>query len=199
MSAVIAPKSDQINADDLIAGPITIRISRVETRPGTEQPVSIYFDGDNGKPWKPCKSMSRVMVAAWGANGKLYAGRSLTLYRDPSVKWGGMEVGGIRISHMTHIDRPMVMALTATKGMRKAFQVQPLKVAASAAPNDAPSASPPVDLDGVLDALRSAAMDGTDALKAAWSDLTRDEQAAAKPHKDALKAAAATADGAAQV
>lgn len=127
MSMVIVPKSDQINADDLIAGPRTITITSVDIRPGTEQPVSIHFDGDGGKPYKACKSMCRVMVSAWGPDAKAYVGRSLTLYRDPSVKWGGMEVGGIRISHMSHIERDMVLALTATKGSRKPFTVRPLK------------------------------------------------------------------------
>jgi hypothetical protein len=70
MRAVIVPKSDQINSDDLIAGPLTITITEVSIRPGTEQPVSINFDGDGGKPYKPCKSMARVMVTCWGADGR---------------------------------------------------------------------------------------------------------------------------------
>ncbi|API58068.1 hypothetical protein BSL82_01130 [Tardibacter chloracetimidivorans] len=126
MSAVIVPKSDQINADDLISGPRTIRITEVDIRPGTEQPVSIYFENDEGKPWRPCKSMSRVLVSAWGPDAKAYVGRSVTLYRDPKVKWGGMEVGGIRVSHLSHIERDMVMALTATKGKRAPYTVKPL-------------------------------------------------------------------------
>jgi hypothetical protein len=125
MSQVIVPKSDQINADDLIAGPLTITISDVQIRGGQEQPVSIFFAGSD-KAFRPCKSMSRVLVAAWGPDAKLYVGRSLTLYRDPSVKWGGLEVGGIRISHMTHLEAPMTMALTATKGSRKPYTVRPL-------------------------------------------------------------------------
>ena len=125
MTAVIQPKSDQINADDLIAGPRTIRISEVRISPGTEQPVSIYFDGSD-KAFRPCKSMSRVMVAVWGPDAKQYVGRSLTLYRDADVKWGGMAVGGIRISHMSHMENTMTMALTATKGSRKPYKVQPL-------------------------------------------------------------------------
>jgi len=48
MASVIIPKSDQINADDLIAGPITITITGVSIRPGQEQPISISFEGDNG-------------------------------------------------------------------------------------------------------------------------------------------------------
>lgn len=127
MTAVIVPKSDQLNADDLIAGPRTITIRDVVIKAG-EQPVSIFYDGDDGKPYKPCKSMARVLVAAWGADAKQYIGRSLTLYRDPNVKWAGMAVGGIRISHMTHIKGKMVMALTETRGSRKPYEVKPLEM-----------------------------------------------------------------------
>jgi len=126
MRAVIMPKSDQQNADDFLAGPMTITVTKVEIRPGTEQPVSIFFDGDGGKPYKPCKSMARVMVACWGHDANKYVGRSMTLYCDPKVTWGGMAVGGIRISHMSDIDGAKVMALTATKGSKKPFTVKPL-------------------------------------------------------------------------
>lgn len=125
MSSVIVPKSDQINADDLIAGPMTITIRDVQIRGGQEQPVSIYFEGSE-KAFRPCKSMSRVLVQGWGPDAKVYVGRSLTLYRDPTVKWAGMEVGGIRISHMSHIDGVKQMMLTATKGSRKPHKVMPL-------------------------------------------------------------------------
>lgn len=125
MTSVIQPKSDQWNADDFISGPQTFTIREVQIRGGQEQPVNILLDGSD-KAFRPCKSMSRVLVAAWGPDAKVYVGRSLTLYRDPTVKWGGMEVGGIRISHMSHITGKMQMALTATKGQRKPFVVMPL-------------------------------------------------------------------------
>ena len=133
MAKTIIPKSDQLNSDDLIAGPITITITDVTIRGGQEQPVSIHFEGDNGKPYKACKSMCRVLVTAWGADSKQYIGRAMTLYRDASVKWAGMEVGGIRISHLSDIDSKITMALTATKGSRKPYTVQPLKAAVTKA------------------------------------------------------------------
>lgn len=128
MRAVIQPKSDQLNADSLIGGPLTITVTEVTIRAGTEQPVSVGFEGDGGRPYKPCKSMCKVMVTCWGPDANAYAGRSMTLFSDPDVKWGGMAVGGIRISHITHIDAPKAMALTETKGKKKMFIVQPLKV-----------------------------------------------------------------------
>lgn len=126
MSSVIIPRSDQINAEDFIAGPRTFQIANVEIRGGTEQPVSIQLVGED-RVWRPCKSMSRVLVAAWGPDASQYRGRSVTLYRDAKVKWAGLEVGGIRISHLSHIERDMVMALTATKGKRAPHTVKPLK------------------------------------------------------------------------
>lgn len=125
MTAVIQPKSDQVNADDFIPGPRTYTIEGVAISPGTEQPVQIKLAGEP-RVWRPCKSMSRVLVAGWGPDAKAYAGRSVTLYRDPKVKWGGMEVGGIRISHMSHIDKDMLIQLTATKGKRAPHVVKPL-------------------------------------------------------------------------
>jgi hypothetical protein len=137
MSQVIIPKSDQWNADDFIAGPATFTIQEVRISPGSEQPVSIVLEGTN-KFYRPCKSMSRVLVQAWGPDARKYVGRSLTLYRDPTVKWAGMEIGGIRISHLSHIDGAKNMMLTATKGSRKPFKVLPLVMQQQpAAPTDA--------------------------------------------------------------
>ncbi|MFN9114873.1 MAG: hypothetical protein ACK5XN_32840, partial [Bacteroidota bacterium] len=92
MSQTIAPKSDQLNADDLISGPRTIEVAKVALSGSAEQPVAIGFKGDNGKPFKPCKSMRRVMVRVWGTDGNAYVGRRMTIYRDDSVTWGGQAV-----------------------------------------------------------------------------------------------------------
>ena len=127
MAATIVPKSNQTNADDFITGPRTITVSRVEVRPGQEQPVSVHYEGDNGKPYKPCKSMCRVIVQAWGADSANYPGKSMTLYRDDEVTWGGMKVGGIRISHMSHIDRDLAMALSVSKSKRQMVLVKRLQ------------------------------------------------------------------------
>ena len=126
MRATIIAKSDQLNSDDLIGGrALTITVTRVEITMA-EQPVSIYFEGDDGKPYKPGKSMRRVLVNVWGPDANAYVGRSMTLYRDDHVKFGGLEVGGIRISHMSHMNGEMTMALTATRAVRKPFTVKPL-------------------------------------------------------------------------
>jgi hypothetical protein len=127
MMPTIIPKSDQLNADDLLGRPITIKITKVAANPtSAEQPIAVSFEGDGGKPYMPCKSMRRVMVNVWGPNGNEYVGRSLTLFRDDKVMFGGLAVGGIRISHMSDITAPVTMALTATRANRKPFTVQPM-------------------------------------------------------------------------
>lgn len=125
MRATIIPKSDQMNADDLIGCTRTIRITDVSVVMG-EQPVAISFEGDNGKPYKPGKSMRRVLVEMWGPDANQYRGRSLTLYRDEKVVFGGLAVGGIRISHMSDIIGSRTMALTVTRANKKPFTVLPL-------------------------------------------------------------------------
>lgn len=126
LTTTTAPKSDQMNFDDFVGGrPKTIKITKVTAVSG-DQPIAIHYENDNGKPWKPCKGMRRVLVHVWGADGNAFIGRSLTLYGDPAIQFGGMAVGGIRISHMSHIDAPVSMALTATRGSKKIFTVKPL-------------------------------------------------------------------------
>jgi hypothetical protein len=126
MLDTIVPKSDQLNADDLIAGPRTIKITKALLT-GEEQPVALRFEGDDNKPYKPGKSMRRVLVHIWGPDAGLYAGRSMTIYRDDKVVFGGVAVGGVRISHMSHMDREITIALTATRANRRPFTVKPLR------------------------------------------------------------------------
>lgn len=129
MNNTIVPKTDQLNSDSLIGGPITITVTKVSANEGSsEQPISIFYSGDDGRPFKPCKSMRRVLVTVWGRDAANYVGRSMTLFRDPAVTWAGMAVGGIRISAMSNIDEPVTMALTASKQVRKPFTVRPLEV-----------------------------------------------------------------------
>lgn len=183
MTGVIAPKSDQLNSEDFISGPRTVTIREVSIRPGTEQPVSIFYDGDNGKPWKPCKTTARILVAAWGPDAKEYTGRSATLYRDPSVKWGGLEVGGIRISHLSHIERDMVLALSISKGNRKPYTIKPLK--------DAPKQHPTPTVHQWAAELTSALpeMTDTDTIKARWAERSKELGAADRELFEAVKQA----------
>lgn len=128
--ASIVPKSDQLNADSLLGGPITVTIASVKGG-DKEQPVVIGI-GDR-MPYKPCKSMRRVLIAAWGNQGADWVGKSMTLYCDPTVMFGGVAVGGIRISHLSHIDDRSFM-LTKTRGKKGEFLVKKLVLPDSAKP-----------------------------------------------------------------
>jgi len=168
MTASTKPKTDQLNFDDFTAGPMNITITGVNINPNADmQPVSVYFEGDNNKPWKPCKSMCRVMVKGWGKDANAYVGRSLTLYGDSEVTFGKMKVGGIRISHMSHIDEGFVMALTVTKARRAAFPVKVLKVAESK-----------ISWEELNDLSESAAKLGMEKYKTFFTSLTNEERSA---------------------
>lgn len=166
LSQTVAPKSDQLNADDLIGKKsLTIKITDVKGV-GGDQPIAIHFEGDGGKPYKPCKSMRRALIFVWGEQGKTYIGKSLTLVRDPNVKFGGIAVGGLRITHMSHIDKQQEFSLTETRGHRKPYIVQPLKVEAAK-----PAATqPPKEVDPAVKAAGDAAAAEGVAKYVAWRD-----------------------------
>jgi len=139
ISSTLAPKSNQLNSDDLIAGPRTITITNVVAG-NAEQPVAVHYDGDQGKPWYPSKGMRRVLVAAWGPDASQYIGRGVTLFRNPEVTYGGIQVGGIQISHLSGLDGPLSIALTMNRQKRTPYKVQPLTTPAPAAAAPAPAA-----------------------------------------------------------
>ncbi len=137
MTASIEPRSDQVNADDLLTGPRTVTIERV-TVGAAEQPWDFHLVEIPGRVYRPSKSMLRVIIAAWGSDSEVCAGRRLTLYREPSIRFGKDEVGGIRISHMSHIAGPLKLALTVSRGKRDPFTVQPLADTAPTIPPATP-------------------------------------------------------------
>jgi hypothetical protein len=120
----IEPRSDQVNADDLIAGPITYTIREV-IQGAAESPFDFLLV-ETDRAYRPSKTMRRVIVNAWGAEAKNYTGRRLTLYREPSIRFAGQPVGGIRISHLSHIEKQLEIMLQTTRGKREKFTVDPL-------------------------------------------------------------------------
>jgi hypothetical protein len=126
LSKTIIPKSDQLNADDLISGPKTIKIRDIKAGVDETQPVCVFFYGDNNKPFKPCKSVRRILVQLWGSDGLQYIGRRITLFRDDTVKWAGVEIGGIRISHASHIPSATRLLVTTAKNKRTPMTIEVL-------------------------------------------------------------------------
>ena len=139
LSEMAAPKSDQLNATDLVAGPIDITVTRYTVSAG-EQPLSLHAANIEGRPWKPCKTMMRWMSQAWKTDEPAdIVGKTIRLYRDPEVFFGGMKTGGIRISHLSHIDGDIALQegnrrqtkslkIKVVRPIPKAADVVPLKV-----------------------------------------------------------------------
>jgi len=166
----LAPKSDQLDAVDLLGGPRTFTIEKV-TQGNAEQPVQVHL-AEFPRVWRPGKSMRRVLAACWGAQATEWTGRRLTLYCDPSVVFGGLAVGGTRISHMSHIDAPKKMPLLVAKGKSAVFTVQPLVEQAPA---------PALDVATSTDEA---------ALRQAWQQASPDVKAAIEARVAELKAGA---------
>lgn len=156
MAKAIEPKSNQMNSMDLLAGEKTLTITAVKVHDTPEQPVSIWFaEFPEKRPFKPSKTVSRILVKAWGEDENAYIGRRLTLYRDPDVTWAGEKVGGIRIKAMSHIERAFSVALAASQNKVAPWRIEKLA--------DSTPSSPPTS---EVDLLREEWKTATDERKA---------------------------------
>ena len=107
----------------------------------------------------------------------------LTLYNKRDVKWGGVEVGGIRISHMSHVDGDIKLSLAATRGKKEPIIIKRLD-----------ATDPLVAARAKLD---TAARGGMESLKSAWGSLPGPQKVAIGGQDGcpaALKAIAAAVD-----
>lgn len=182
ISALIVAKSDQLNADDLVSGPITVQVLDVAVRTG-EQPVTVVIGGGH-RPWKPSKTALRVLAKAWGKeDARAWIGKWLTLFRDDTVKWAGVAVGGIRVAAMSHIERRIVLSLAETKGKKITHTVEILK----------PPTTMPSNLQEHVIAYQACdSLERFAALEAErnrhWATLSKDDKARLKVAADACKA-----------
>ena len=122
----IVPKSDQLNAEQLLSAPMTILVTDIKRGSGVDQPVIVSYLNDEGRPYKPCKTCRKILIFAWGDDGSEWIGKRMTLYYDPDIKFGGVKVGGIRISHLSNIERDMAVSLNVTKGKKGEFIIKKL-------------------------------------------------------------------------
>jgi len=162
LTQAIIAKSDQLNASDLISGPRTFTIH--EVREGNQdQPCQIFLVEWPGRPFKPSKTVMRIFVHAWGKETDDWPqGARMTLFRDPTAKWAGEEVGGIRVSHLSHIAERFKIALRESQKKSVLYTVDPL-----------PDLSP------------------IDALKAEWYTATPERQKAIEAEVASLQGGAA--------
>lgn len=126
MKVVVKPRSDQWNADDFTGGPRTFTIAGAKK--GTaEAPYDIELVEGEGRAWRPPNGMLSVLIQLWGDEASKWHGRRVTLFKDPSVRFGKDVPGGIRISHMSDIGPNQVSPnITVSRGRRQPYPVQPL-------------------------------------------------------------------------
>lgn len=177
ISDTIVADSTQVNAVDL-AEPVTVTITKV-SRGNEDQPVNLFLAEFPGKALRPCKTVRRVLVAAWGKDASRYIGRQMTIYNDTSVRWGGQQVGGVRVSALSHIQQRLVLNLPEARGKLVRVTVEPL--------TEAQAATEPTEE-------QVAASTSTDVLSAMWKVSGPEMRARIEARATALKAQAA-ADG----
>ena len=128
VSSTILSKSDQLNASDLIGNEMILTVSGVHLVSSPDQPMIINYIDDDGRPYKPCKSMRRVLVGLWGKDASQWIGRSVGVYNEPSVKWAGKEEGGVRIKSMSHIEKNKSVTTSESKHKKTTYLISVLQV-----------------------------------------------------------------------
>jgi hypothetical protein len=133
MKVTIEKKTDQLNYEDFLGG-VTRVVTVAGVKAGTkEQQYDIAIEGDQ-RVWRPAVTVLKLLVGAWGDDATAWVGRRALLYGDPEISFGRDKVGGIRVSHLSHIDKPVSLSLTETRGKRKTHVVNPLPDAAPLSP-----------------------------------------------------------------
>jgi hypothetical protein len=136
ISDTLAPDSAQLDAVDLLGGPRVFTIESVSAGPA-DQPVQVHL-AEFDRPWRPGKSMRRVLAACWGTQSSAWIGRRVKLYCDASVTFGNAAVGGTRIAALSHIDGTKKIPLLVSQGRSAVYTVEPLgdEPAATTAPTE---------------------------------------------------------------
>lgn len=136
VTAALQAKSDQLNAVDIMSGPLVIKIRKVNVGNG-DQPIKVFFEGDNNRPWTPSKGMTRFLAGAWGNESDKWIGKKAELFFEPAVLYAGKPVGGIRIRALSDIDpKGMKFTLVISKQKRIPYPIPLLIVKETPYPND---------------------------------------------------------------
>lgn len=129
LSGTIKAKSDQLNADDFMQGDKLVQVEGVNLTKDPQQPVHIYYYGCEGKPFKPCLTVRRILIKLWGGDGDQWAGKWMNLYVDQSVSFGKQKnIGGIRVNAVSHIPSVATISLSIRRGVKQHYQVHPIKL-----------------------------------------------------------------------
>ena len=161
ISRTIEADSTQVNAADLTGSSRIVTITGVGSGPDSKQPVNIQLAEFPGRSFRPCKSMRRILVHAWGPDAKTYVGRRMELFNDESVKWGGRAVGGVRIKALSDIPSRFEKTLQESQKTYVTYVIEKLP--------DEPS---PISAEAVAEFdQRIAGASTVDELKSVWDEL----------------------------
>lgn len=135
ISHTLASNSDQLDAADLTEAGGVYTITAVTVTQG-DQPVNVSLS-EFPRPWRPAKTVRRILARLWGADSQAWIGKRVHLYNDPTVKWAGEAVGGVRVRAASGIDKAAHVTLPTSRGKYGKYTIQPLE--------DAPQAAPQID------------------------------------------------------
>ncbi len=129
MKVEIKKNTDQLNYEDFLGGVTrVVTITNVE-KGRKEAQYDISIEGDD-RYWRPPATVLKLLVLAYGDDDSNWIGKRAQLFGDPDVKMKGQKVGGIRISHLSDIEKPLTASLTVTRGQSAVFTVQPIPASA---------------------------------------------------------------------
>lgn len=144
ISDTLAPNSTRVNADDLITRPVVVTIQAVRRTEDAKAPLAIDLAEFPGRAWMPPVTVRRILAAVWGDETDVWIGRRVRLFNDERVAYGGKQTGGVRISHMSHMDEVKNLMLTATRGKKQSHRIEPL-------PDSTPTAEVQPDWHALID------------------------------------------------
>lgn len=127
--AATKPKSDQLNYETFLTGPQTFTVSKV-TPGDRDHPVFIHMNECPATPYKPSKGMLKCIAQpdGWGDKSSQWVGKSITLYGDPTVIYGGVEVGGIKVAALSDINGDYETLISARRGVRKPHLIKKIVI-----------------------------------------------------------------------
>lgn len=139
ISHTLIAKSDQLNAADIIGTEKLLTVTKVDVKRGGDQPVIIHYEGENGRPWKPCLTVRRILAALWTTDSEKWVGQTVAVHNDPTVVYAGEEHGGIRPHAATGIETTQIIKLKEKRGPKpKTFEIKPLRLEKSQSAPSAP-------------------------------------------------------------
>lgn len=125
LSESFASASEQLTYPDIGERILNVTVAKVVPRGDKPKDPAIHLTEFPGKPLLPGVNVGSVLRKAWGLDGKAWVGRTMTIYGDPEVFFGKDKTGGVRVSHVSHIDAPVSVPRRG-KGARGQITVQPL-------------------------------------------------------------------------